>query len=77
MTKTEQKRVLIKKGYRINPFDFSWTKYKAACLIYYLYNKKEVDYLIYKNQKEIKIREKSERIRRERLEYLNRISGRT
>jgi len=42
-----------------------------------LYNKKEVDYLIYKNQKEIKIREKSERIRRERLEYLNRISGRT
>ena len=72
----KQKSILIRKGYRINPFDFSWTKYKAACLINYLFNKKEVDYLIYKNQKEIKIREKSERIRRERLEYLNRISGR-
>ena len=72
----KQKSILIRKGYRINPFDFSWTKYKAACLINYLFNKKEVDYLIYKNQKEIKIRQKSERIRRERLEYLNRISGR-
>ena len=72
----KQKSILIRKGYRINPFDFSWTKYKAACLINYLFNQKEVDYLIYKNQKEIKIREKSERIRRERLEYLNRISGR-
>ena len=71
----KQKSILIKKGYRINPFDFSWTKYKAACLINYLFNKKEVDFLIYKKQKEIRIQERSDKVRRERLEYLNRISG--
>jgi DNA repair protein RadD len=72
----KQRDTLLKKGYRVNPLDFSWTKYKAACLIYYLFNKKEVDTMIYRKEKEIKITKKSDQKLKERFDYLNRVSTR-
>ena len=33
----------INHGVKINQFDFSWDKYKAACWLNYLWNKQEID----------------------------------
>ena len=68
----KQRRILINKGYTISPFDFSWTKYKASCLLDYLFNKKKVDHLIYKKKREIKINQKSLKSNQDRLAQLNR-----
>ena len=39
----KQKEHLRKHGFEIGPFDFSWTKYKAACMLNYLWNKDSID----------------------------------
>ena len=39
----KQKNALAMLGQFIRPMDFSWNKYKAACWLNYLWNKKEID----------------------------------
>ena len=39
----KQKNALAMLGRFIRPMDFSWNKYKAACWLNYLWNKKEID----------------------------------
>jgi len=38
-----QKDALASLGQFIRPMDFSWNKYKAACWLNYLWNKKDID----------------------------------
>jgi hypothetical protein len=39
----KQKDALARHNVFIRPMDFSWNKYKAACWLNYLWNKKEID----------------------------------
>jgi hypothetical protein len=43
----KQRMMLGNLGITINPFDFSWTKYRAACHLNYLWNKQGIDAMIY------------------------------
>ena len=43
----KQRMMLGNLGIVINPFDFSWTKYRAACHLNYLWNKQKIDAMIY------------------------------
>jgi DNA repair protein RadD len=42
----KQRGALGKHGVHISAIDFSWTKYKAACMLNYVWNKQFVDFLI-------------------------------
>ena len=42
----KQRGALGKHGVYISAIDFSWTKYKAACMLNYVWNKQFVDFLI-------------------------------
>ena len=42
----KQRQMLSRNGIQISGFDFSWTKYKAACYLNYLWNKGNVDNMI-------------------------------
>ena len=39
----KQRDALRKGGVEVGAFDFSWTKYKAACWLNYLWNKEQID----------------------------------
>ena len=39
----KQRNILAKNGVHISGMDFSWTKYKAACMISYMFNKQVID----------------------------------
>ena len=39
----KQRDALAQLGQFVRPMDFSWNKYKAACWLNYLWNKKEID----------------------------------
>jgi hypothetical protein len=39
----KQKEALSRSGITIRAMDFSWNKYKAACWLNYLWNKKDID----------------------------------
>tara|TARA_R100000808_G_scaffold1584_1_gene7069 strand:- start:11726 stop:13396 length:1671 start_codon:yes stop_codon:yes gene_type:complete len=41
-----QKNYLITQGVEVSVMDFSWTKYKAACWLNYLWNKKPIDEIV-------------------------------
>ena len=41
-----QRDMLSRNGVMVSGFDFSWTKYKAACYLNYLWNKGRVDDMI-------------------------------
>ena len=38
--------MLNKQGIEVSGFDFSWTKYRAACYLNYLWNKDIIDSMI-------------------------------
>ena len=41
---TEKQRVLLgRQGVHIGALDFSWTKYKGACMLNYVWNKQFID----------------------------------
>ena len=42
----KQKDMLAKSGVIVSGFDFSWTKYRAACYLNYLWNKSRIDSMI-------------------------------
>jgi hypothetical protein len=42
----KQKEMLARSGIIISGFDFSWTKYRAACYLNYLWNKSKIDSMI-------------------------------
>jgi hypothetical protein len=42
----KQREMLSRNGVHVSGFDFSWTKYKAACYLNYLWNKNKVDNMI-------------------------------
>jgi len=39
----KQRNILSKNGVHVSGMDFSWTKYKAACMISYVWNKQVID----------------------------------
>ena len=39
----KQRNALRRGGVQVNEMDFSWTKYKAACWLNYLWNKEQID----------------------------------
>ena len=39
----KQRAQLNRHGVHVGAFDFSWTKYKAACMLNYIWNKKFID----------------------------------
>lgn len=43
---TKQRAILLKHGISVPGMDFSWTKYKAACMISYVWNKQVVDNIV-------------------------------
>tara|TARA_R110000824_G_scaffold69216_1_gene178348 strand:+ start:587 stop:2263 length:1677 start_codon:yes stop_codon:yes gene_type:complete len=42
----KQREMLNKQGIEVSGFDFSWTKYRAACYLNYLWNKDIIDSMI-------------------------------
>ena len=42
----KQKEMLARSGVIISGFDFSWTKYRGACYLNYLWNKNRIDSMI-------------------------------
>ena len=41
---TDKQRVhLATQGIDVDPFDFSWTKYRAACMLNFLWNKRTIE----------------------------------
>jgi len=41
---TDKQRVhLANQGVDVEPFDFSWTKYRAACMLSFLWNKQTIE----------------------------------
>lgn len=45
---TKQRTILLQHGISVPGMDFSWTKYKAACMISYVWNKQVVDNIVKK-----------------------------
>lgn len=45
---TKQRTILLQHGISVPGMDFSWTKYKAACMISYVWNKQVVDNIVSK-----------------------------
>lgn len=45
---TKQRAILLQHGITVPGMDFSWTKYKAACMISYVWNKQVVDNIVSK-----------------------------
>ena len=43
----KQRESLEKYGVNVSIMDFSWTKYKAACMLNYVWNKQFVDQIVY------------------------------
>jgi len=43
----KQRSALGQRGVQISPIDFSWTKYRAACMLNYVWNKQFVDRIVY------------------------------
>ena len=43
----KQRNMLNRHGTTISAFDFGWTKYRAACMLNYVWNKKVIDTMIY------------------------------
>ena len=43
----KQRNALAQRGVQISPIDFSWTKYRAACMLSYVWNKQFVDRIVY------------------------------
>ena len=43
----KQRSALAQRGVQISPIDFSWTKYRAACMLNYVWNKQFVDRIVY------------------------------
>ena len=43
----KQRSALSRQGVNISPIDFSWTKYRAACMLNYTWNKQFVDNIVY------------------------------
>lgn len=39
----KQRSILLQNGIHVSGMDFSWTKYKAACMINYCFNKERID----------------------------------
>jgi len=39
----KQRELLLRNGVHVSGMDFSWTKYKAACMISYVFNKQIID----------------------------------
>jgi hypothetical protein len=42
----KQRELLAKNGVNVSPIDFSWTKYRAACMLNYIWNKRFIDHLV-------------------------------
>ena len=42
-TSQKQRELLNRHGVHVGAFDFSWTKYKAACMLNYVWNKQFID----------------------------------
>ena len=42
----KQRELLAKNGVHVSPIDFSWTKYRAACMLNYVWNKTFIDNLV-------------------------------
>jgi len=42
----KQRTQLNKRGVHVGAFDFSWTKYKAACMLNYVWNKQFIDNIV-------------------------------
>ena len=43
----KQRSALLRQGVNVSPIDFSWTKYRAACMLNYAWNKQFVDNIVY------------------------------
>ena len=43
----KQRSALSRQGVNVSPIDFSWTKYRAACMLNYTWNKQFVDNIVY------------------------------
>ena len=43
----KQREMLLRNGVEISLMDFSWTKYRAACMLNYVWNKRFVDRIVY------------------------------
>ena len=43
----KQRSALSRQGVNVSPIDFSWTKYRAACMLNYAWNKQFVDNIVY------------------------------
>ena len=43
----KQRSALSRQGVTVSPIDFSWTKYRAACMLNYTWNKQFVDNIVY------------------------------
>jgi len=43
----KQRNALAQRGVQISPIDFSWTKYRAACMLNYVWNKQFVDRIVH------------------------------
>ena len=43
----KQRSALARQGVNVSPIDFSWTKYRAACMLNYAWNKQFVDNIVY------------------------------
>ena len=42
----KQRAQLNRHGVHVGAFDFSWTKYKAACMLNYVWNRQFIDNLV-------------------------------
>ena len=43
----KQRNALNLHGTTISAFDFGWTKYKGACMLNYVWNKRTIDKMVY------------------------------
>tara|TARA_R110000772_G_scaffold95845_1_gene194213 strand:- start:3297 stop:3668 length:372 start_codon:yes stop_codon:yes gene_type:complete len=43
----KQRKLLSQNGVFVSPIDFSWTKYRAACMLNYTWNKFYIDNLVH------------------------------
>jgi hypothetical protein len=43
----KQRDLLAQHGVVVSALDFSWTKYRAACMLNYVWNKRFVDNIVY------------------------------
>ena len=51
----KQRDLLQAKGVTVSAMDFSWTKYRAACMLNYMWNKRFIDNIVYDIMSEEKI----------------------